>query len=217
MNSNKPVTRKTCCWELNPLEKETLRAMFLAILELGRAPTIEELQLKMEKTTEEIIHILDELEQKDVLLRRKGTQEIVSIYPVSLTSTEHQVIFEDGKKLFAMCALDAVGIPSLFKINARVDSRCEWGTEKTFIEIRDEKIAAKSHPDILIWNTDEIIIPAAETCCPLMNFFCTEEHLKKWESKNSELSKIGQGILLEQAYPENKDRWKRYGEMIGIR
>jgi len=217
MNSNKPVTRKTCCWELDPLEKETVNGIFKAILEFERAPKIQELQSSLKKPADEIIRVIDGLEEKDLLLRKKGTQEIISIYPVSLKPTQHQVILENGKKLFAMCALDAVGIPSLFNLNARVNSRCEWCTEKISIEIKDIEIAAKSHPHILIWNTDEIIIPAAETCCPLVNFFCTQEHLKEWEGKNPDISKIGKGIPLEKAYPENRDRWKRYGEMIGIR
>ena len=217
VNPKKPVTRKSCCWELNPSEKEILRAIFSTILELRKALPIEVLKLKTKKSADEIIRILDELEQKDVLLRNKGTQEIVSIYPISLTPTNHQVILEDGNRLFAMCALDAVGLPNLFNKNAEVISQCEWCKQKINLEIKNGQLTKKSHPDIHIWNTKDIVMPAAKTCCPLVNFFCSEKHLKEWENKNSDLSKKGEDLVLEKAYPENRDRWKSYAEMIGIR
>jgi len=216
MGANKPVTKDRGCLELTPLEKETLRAIFEVILESGKAPIMEELQVSLKKSDNLVIRVLDKLEAKDILLRRKGTQEIVSIYPFSLVPTEHQVVLDDGKKLFAMCAVDALGMPNMFDKNAKIVSQCEWCKEKMTIEVTNGKIVSKSHSDILIWNAEEIEMPAAETCCPLVNFFCSKEHFREWKDKNPDLLKNGHSNKLEQEYRSIKERWKHYGETIGV-
>ena len=216
MNTNKSMSEKHGCCQLTALEKEALSQIFKNILGLGKAPTIEELRLHLRKSVNGTIDVLDALEEKDLLLRRKGTQQITSIYPFSLTPTNHQVVLEEGKKLFAMCVVDALGVPNMFNKNVKVISQCEWCKEKVTMEIKDGEIGAKSHPHILIWNLEQHEGPSAETCCPMVNFFCSDEHLKAWEDRNSDLSKKGGADLLEQAYPHIKERWKRYGDMLGV-
>jgi len=217
MNKNKPTWKKQACSELTPSEKEALAYIFKTILELGKAPTIEELRLSLKKSANGIIHVLDKLEEKDLLLRKKGTQQIVTIYPLSLTPTKHQVVQEDGKNLFAMCAVDALGVPNMLNRNAKVISQCEWCKQKITIEIKNGQVATKSHPHILIWNPKRQEIPAAKTCCPMVNFFCSNDHLREWQDRNPDLLKKGQGALLGQAYPCIKECWKSYGERIRIR
>jgi len=216
MNRNKPALKKQRCCELTPLESKALGVAFKAILESGRAPTTKKLGLSMKKSTNGIIRILNKLEDKDLLLRRKGTQEIVSIYPLSLVSTKHKIILGDGKKLFAMCAVDALGTPNMFNRNAVVISQCELCKQKITIQIKNGEIFTKSHPHILIWSPKREETPAAETCCPLVNFFCSNQHLREWEERKPDLSKKGHSILLEQAYPRIKECWRDYGEEIGV-
>lgn len=217
MNRKKPASKKQSCCELTPSESKTLGAIFKAILEFGRAPTIEELGLSLKKSDNETARVLDKLEKKDLLVRREGTQEIVSIYPLSLAPTKHKILLEDGKKLFAMCAVDALGVPNMFNRIVKIVSRCEWCKQKITIEIKNGEVLKKSHPHILIWSPKREETPAAETCCPMVNFFCSKEHLKEWEDRNPDLLKKGYSVLLEQAYPRIKECWKRYGEMIGVR
>jgi hypothetical protein len=175
------------------------------------------LGLALKESGHEIIRILDTLEEMDLLLRKKGTQQIVSIYPFSLTPTTHQIMLEDGKRLFAMCAVDAVGMPNLFDENVRVISQCDWCKTEITIQIKDGQVQAASHPDIQIWNVEGQGGPDAETCCPVICFCCSAEHFGKWRDKNSDLAKRGRGEPLEQAYPDIRQHWKRYGEARGVR
>jgi hypothetical protein len=217
MNTDIFPAREECLCEVTPWQKEVLGAVFKAILKFRRAPTVEELTLSLKKSADHIIRVFDSLEEKDLLLRNKGTQQIASIYPLSLAPTKHQVVLEDGKKLFAMCAIDALGVANMFNLNVKTVSQCKWCQQTISIEIKNGEIATKSHPQILIWSPKRRETPAAEACCPLVNFFCSREHLRKWQDKNSELAKEGHSALLEQAYPCIKERWKRYGEAIGVR
>jgi len=204
-----------CECELKPGEVSVLKAVFESILKVDRSPTVEELRSSLKKSDEEVIGVLDELEMKDVLLRKRGTEEIVSVYPLSLRPTEHQIIIEDGKRLFGMCAVDALGMPVMFDKNAKIVSRCLNCKQDIAIEIRDEEIAWMSHPNIVIWSPERQIAPAAETCCPLVNFFCSKEHLEEWVKKNPGL--VGKISELVQAYPKIKGCWKQYGEVLGFR
>jgi hypothetical protein len=171
----------------------------------------------MRKPEKDVIGILDRLEERDLLLRRKGTQQIVSIYPLSLAPTKHQVVLEDGKRLFAMCAIDALGMPNMFDKNVKVISECEWCKQEITLEIKDGEVSRRSHPHILVWNLERQQGPSAQTCCPWVNFFCSDEHLRKWEDKNSDLSKKGYSEPLEQAYLGTREHYKVYGERVGVR
>jgi len=79
-----------CQCELKPEERDVLNSIFRFILKYGTPPTIEQLQSSLKISSDkEIIRALDELEKKgDFLLRKKATQEIVSIYPLSLKPTD---------------------------------------------------------------------------------------------------------------------------------
>ncbi len=217
MNTNESTPKRLGCCRLAPLEKEALSHIFKVIVRSGMAPTAEELRLHLKKSVNGTIDVLDSLEEKDLLLRKKGTQRIISIYPFSLTATSHRVILEGGKQLFAMCAVDAVGVSSMFDKDVKVISLCGWCKQEVTIEIKNGEIIKKSHPHTMIWNLERQEGPAAETCCPMINFFCSNEHFAEWESANPDLSKAGQGDLLEQAYQDIKERWKSYGERVGVR
>ena len=185
------------------------------MLRFGRAPTIPEMRFGLKKTDGNIIRILNELEKNDILLRKRGTQEIVSIYPFSLKPTEHQILLENGKRLFGMCAVDALGMPMMFNKNIKVISQCEKCKQTITIEIKNEEIVWVSHPDIMIWSPWRQIAPAAENSCPSVNFFCCKKHLEEWSEENPDLN--GKISELKQAFPKIMQCWKAYGETLGFR
>jgi alkylmercury lyase len=215
MTTDKSVQGKQCSCALTPREIEVLKYIFQTILKLGRAPTIREMRFGLEKSDGNILRILNELEKKDILLRKGGTQEIVSIYPFSLKPTEHQILLENGKRLFAMCAVDVLGMPIMFNKSIKVISQCEKCKETITIEIKNEEIVWVSHPDIMIWSPWHQIAPAAETSCPSVDFFCCKKHLEEWTKENPDLN--GKISEIKQAFPRIKQCWKTYGAALGFR
>lgn len=210
-------TEMRCECELKPEEIEVLKSIFEIILKFGRSPTIEELQFSLKKPSEEIIHSLGDLEKKgDFLLRKRGSQEIVSVYPLSLTPTKHHITLENGIKLFGMCAVDALGAPIMFNKNAKIVSYCKECEQEITIEIRNEEITFMSHPNMTICSPKTQVYPAAETTCPFVNFFCSKEHADEWIAKNFRLDNVNQRSV-KQAFPKIRECWKQNGEMLGIR
>lgn len=207
-----------CECELKTEEIQVLRSIFRIILKHGKSPTMEELRLSLKRSEEEITHALDELEKKgDFLLRKKGTQEIASIYPFSLKPTEHHIILEDGTELFAMCAVDALGMPMMFNRNVKIMSRCKECQREMVFEIKNGEITHMSHQDATICSSKTQVYPAAETTCPLVNFFCSKKHADEWLEKNLKLTSNINRRSVKQGFPRIQACWKQYGEMLGLR
>jgi len=206
-----------CESELKPKEIQILRQIFRFVLKHAKSPTVKELQLSRNRSEEEIIHTLDELEKKDLLLRKKGTQEIVSVYPLSLRPTQHQIILEDGTRLFAMCAVDALGMPAMFNKNAKILSQCEECKREVAFEIRGGEIAFLSHHRATICSPKDRVYPSAETCCPLVNFFCSEKHADEWIDKTSRLRGNVNKVSVKHGFSKIRECWRRYGETLSIR
>lgn len=207
-----------CTCELKLDEIEVLRSIFRIILKNGKSPAVEELRLSLKRSEEQITHSLDELEKKgDLILRKKGTQEIVSIYPFSLEPTEHRIILEDGTRLFAMCAVDALGMPMMFNRNVKIVSRCKECQQEMVFEIKNGKIAYMSHQDATICSLKTQVYPAAETTCPLVNFFCSKKHADEWGEKNPKLTSNINRRSIKQGFLKIQACWKQYGEVLGFR
>lgn len=216
MNDHRYPKRKHKPGMLTPFEATVLRQIFRMVLEYGRAPSVTLLHKVFKTYRLRIVRTIGKLEEKDRLVRKKETGEIVSVYPLSLVPTEHKVIMEGDKRVFANCALDALSIPHMFNKNAEIISQCHMCKEAVTITVRNGEIVSKSHARIYVWYPTRIERPAVLSC-PFINFFCSEEHVEAWKSENPQLRTKGQSILLEQEHPHIKERWTRYGKMVGTR
>jgi hypothetical protein len=206
-----------CMCELKPEEILILRTIFEYVFKVKRSPRVEELESALRKPSNAIMRIVDELEKKDLLLRKRGTQEIISIYPFSLEPTRHQVVLPDGTKLFAMCAVDALGVPIMFAKDAKIVSRCQMCNQEVTVEIKNGKIWSVSQPGAIICSIKTQTYPAAETCCPLINFFCSEKHAINWIAENAILRRDFKLESVRNRFPQIRECWKAYGEMLGFR
>lgn len=206
-----------CACDLKPEEILVLRTILGYVFKVKRSPDVEELESALKKPRDAIMSILDELEKKDVLLRKRGTQEIVSIYPFSLGPTKHEVFLQDGTKLFAMCAVDALGAPIMFAKDAKIISRCEMCNQEVIVEIKNGEIASISRPGAVICSTKTQAYPAAETCCPLVNFFCSKKHASNWIAENARPRRDFKLGSVRDRFPQIRECWKAYGEMLGFR
>jgi hypothetical protein len=132
-----------------------------------------------------------------------------SSHEISLP-TEHRLILEDGKKLYAMCAIDALGIPNMFLRNVKIISKCTKCKQEITIEVENGKIVRLSHPNIVVWHQKtQLGTKATETMCPFTKYFCCKEHLEEFRSS-------GEAIDVATEFPAKWENWKRYGRNTGI-
>jgi hypothetical protein len=217
MNDKRRSRSRRRFYQLTEFEKVLLGQIFKAILQSGKAPSVTVLHKALKTYRLRIVRTYGKLEQKRRLVRKKETGEIVCVYPLSFVPTEHQVVIEEGTKLYANSALDALGIPHLFNRNAEITSPCRMCTEAITITIKNGDIVSKSHPHVYVWKPLQAEIPAASTYSRFIGFFCSEKDIDAWMRENPQQALTGHSRLLEQEYPCIKEYWVRYGRMVGIR
>jgi hypothetical protein len=142
--------------------------------------------------------LVSELERSGLIHRNEGDPTIAHAYPFSAEPTAHQVQLSDGPKVYAMCAIDAVGMPYMLKRDATVTSVCESCGSSVTIRFEGQRLIESAPPGIVIWyaTMSEGCILATDLC-PDLNFFCSDDHLKAWQMNHP--SGRGRMLTLVQA------------------
>lgn len=166
---------------------------------------------------------LVDLAAQDLIQLDPTTGDIHAAYPFSRLPTPHRVILvpdapdaarsprelTQPRQVFAMCALDALGVPLILRRAAVIRSedalthapiqvtlepagagsltaldgwRAQWDPPGTVIYARDE---AHEHE-----HDDGCV--AAGVCCPVTNFFAQAAHARQWAQRNP----VADGVML---------------------
>jgi len=154
----------------------------------GRAPTGAELVRMLGTSEDSVAGILRRLDELDVIYLDPGTKEIASAYPFSNAPTPHLVAFldeggEERGRAYAVCAVDALGIPSMLGEAIRISSRCGSCGKGVSIGVRD---GVKAPNGLVVWFGLRRSGHAATTACPSIQFYCSQEHLKRWRAEDHE-------------------------------
>ena len=80
--------------------------------------------------------------------------EVAFVYPVSSKSTNHRVYLEDGRELYAMCAIDSIGCSFTFNKDVYIKSSCSHCGEKITISVKAGEIVDHSPEDIHILHVN---------------------------------------------------------------
>ncbi|MFW9825133.1 MAG: organomercurial lyase [Candidatus Thorarchaeota archaeon] len=178
---------------------------------IGRIPPIKTIQDKFPHISErEIYIILNHLNDVDVIHLNDDKKLIEAAYPFSGLKTPHIVKFKSPfyKDIYAMCAIDALGISFMFNANIEIISECFHCKNEINIEIENNEIR-KLHPEnVVVWCHMEYSCCAATSLCNNINFFSSVQHYKEWESRNTKqkgyLLTIQEAFYLGKLYFEKR-------------
>jgi Alkylmercury lyase len=175
---------------------------------LGRR-TSEKVAQALGLPLEHVLAGFRKLAEYDLIVWKEGEARLLSAYPFSGVWTAHQVLTDAGKALYAMCAIDALGIPFMLGQGASVRSACFFCQQPVQVDIAGG-LLQRAHPStITVWFSERDGCCVAEARCPLMNFFCTEEHLQAWLAKSS--NEPGTSLSLMEALEVGK---AAFGELL---
>ena len=195
---------------LTPQENEIRKFILKNFAKHGSPPTerqiMDGLRIKsladVERTTEKLYHA-------DILAKQDG--RIVSSYPFSAAETRHRVRFKDGHEVFALCAVDALGIHAMLGEDITIMSRCVECDSNIQIVIEDGKIVSSTPDGIVTYvNGGDMCGRVSDTCCPHINFFCSDDDLCMWMWTNPEFEN-GETCSLDDALEYGK---KIFGDML---
>ncbi|MFN2471325.1 MAG: alkylmercury lyase family protein [Gaiellaceae bacterium] len=130
---------------------------------------------------------LETLARED-LVHRGAHDEITVAYPFSGRPTAHRVRFPGGHLVEAMCAIDALGVASMFGEPIEIESRDP---------VSRAEIRARVAPDgdAEWWPGSAVVVTGAIRhqgdaccgCCPVVNFFASSANAEHWLAEHPEV------------------------------
>ena len=122
--------------------------------------------------------ILSTLHEQDYL-RLDDNGEIVVAYPFSVRPTRHRVELDNGATVFAMCAIDALGISSMTHSDVTIYSSTDSG-DKIRVTFRQQQVSWDPQETVVILGTMSSTGAAADVCCQHVNFFVSRTAAEAW-------------------------------------
>jgi alkylmercury lyase-like protein len=211
------------------------RAVLLTFVEQGDAPDPARVQHLAQRFGVPLAATLADMAAQDLVQCDVATGRIRAAYPFSGMPTPHRVaLFTDhlgvqteriDVKVFAMCALDALGIPLMLRRSARISSTDALTGEPLSILLRPSagprdllglptSIPPADLADWQVdWDPDSIAVYvrpeeheaehdagtciAEGTCCPVTNFFRSADHAREWAACQPLTTSLD-GLVLSQ-------------------
>lgn len=178
---------------------------------LGQIPSIDEIRKEFnEFQKEKVDAILSKLDQVDAIHLDNDNATIVAAYPFSGSETSHQVSLKKKgfKRVYAMCAIDVLGVSFMFDCDVSVESSCFYCGDRIEIEVKDNEIVILNPRSTVVWCDMEYSECAATSLCKNINFFSSENHYKKWQRRKPKtkgyLLQIEEAFYLGKLFFENR-------------
>jgi hypothetical protein len=157
--------------------------------ETGKPPSVDQLGQDFALDQADALMQVEMLEKQGCLYRDSASKEIVSAYPFSAVPTVHIVTFPSVHSVYAMCAIDALGMPSMLDTDASIQSACAACNASITIQIQAGQIIQVNPAEIVvIYAQGASDCCAATDQCPFINFFCSPDHAQQWQASHTHLT-----------------------------
>lgn len=194
---------------LSPLEDEARKFIIRWMAKNGTPPSYTDIMKGLKLTASEVKRVIGLLHDADIILAKNGS--IASAYPFSASETRHRIVFNDGHAAYALCAVDALGIAFMLGEDITIQSRCPDCERDLSIVVKQGRITSRDPEETIVFISDEGHCGrVSDTCCPLINFFCSESHLQEWKWRNPWSSR-GTTYTLEDALEYGR---RIFGDML---
>jgi hypothetical protein len=173
-------------------------AVLAAFAEAGRAPLRAELERVARSRGADPGAVLAELAGQD-MLAFDGGGEIRAAYPFSPSPTPIEVAWEGGPRVYAMCAIDALGMSAMLDRRVIISAR-EPGTGRhVTVEVDRNKARWRPRRAVVFsgaaGDEDGACCTSADRSCAYINFFTSTTAAREWASRHPEIT----GTTLGQA------------------
>jgi mercuric reductase len=109
-------------WQGHTPAEDAMRRTILELYrELEHAPMPQENARRSGMTARRVHALLHRLAERDLVVLEDG--RITGAYPLTDRPTEHRVSVE-GRRLHAMCAIDALGVGAMYGTSTAIESGC---------------------------------------------------------------------------------------------
>lgn len=177
-------------------QEDSVRRRVLRSFASGVTPGVTTLAKQCRLSPAQVLEILHRLTAMDLLSLDPTGETVLAAYPFSATPTSHRVRLT-GRDLFALCAVDALGVPTMLHETAKISSRCAHCGSPVEVQARPEQVLRYLPPETVVWfpTSGDDGCPVAESRCPSINFFCSSDHLEAWRLVNGQPSGVVLSLL----------------------
>lgn len=143
--------------------------------------------------------VLAELHQRDILCL-DGNGQIRAAYPFSVSPTPHLVDIAGGPTVYAMCAIDALGMAAMLDRDIIIRSADPASGQTITVTIRGGRPVWQPSTAVAyvgVVATDDCSgeadvggarLPAADRCCTVMNFFAHADSAARWQTTHPDVT-----------------------------
>jgi len=108
------------------------------------------------------------------------------------------VRFPDGHEAFAMCAIDALGIASMFDQSIEISSRDPLSGETFHAGLAPDGTGSwQPESAVVVAGVSDRQADSCTGCCPVLNFFASNDNAERWLHEHRQVR--GQVISIEDA------------------
>lgn len=123
----------------------------------GKPFNLEEMTEDMAKSIgfskDEMVVLFDNLLNKATIVVDED-RNVIFMYPVSALPSNHRITLADGRRFYAMCAIDAMGTAFTFKQDVTIDSKCSNCGNPIHVEIKNGELINFTPKDIHILHVN---------------------------------------------------------------
>ncbi|WP_063045212.1 alkylmercury lyase family protein, partial [Nocardia pseudovaccinii] len=172
------------------------RALHYAILQTfatqGRAPVTSDLTGVAAEYHGDVDEVLGRLHDADVI-RLDSSGNIAAAYPFSASPTPHRVRITGGATVYAICAIDALGIPAMLDTDVVIESVDPSNDRAITVTVQDSVAAAQPQTTVVFVGAQAAQGPSADTCCNYLNFFTDRQTAQAWMAAHPHIG----GVILD--------------------
>jgi hypothetical protein len=161
--------------ELSPVLREFHRAILSHFLSTGRPPEEAELRAPAAALGLDPAEAMRELSRVD-LVHTDDDGHITVAYPFSGFDRGIRVQQPDGPGVWAMCAIDALGIPQMAGRDVVITATDPASHEPVTVESHDGQVTWQPPSAVVLVANNGHGGTSAECLCPLITFHTTEQH-----------------------------------------
>ena len=193
--------------DLTPAARALHKAILRGFANAGVAPEPAALA-EASPAGHDVGALLEELHDRDVV-RLDGHGRIRAAYPFSAVPTAHTVAMATGPTVFAMCAVDALGIADMLGASVSIASADPRSGQPIRVEVRDGRVSWQPDRTVVFVGSDtavscgccglppadgESVVAAEDRCCGVMNFFASPGSAEAWLAAHRQVT----GVVLTQ-------------------
>jgi hypothetical protein len=203
--------------DLSPAARILHKAILRGFATTGRAPDAARLADEV-PDGHDLGVLLRELHDRD-LVRLDARGRIRAAYPFSAAPTAHMVAIDGGPTVFAMCAVDALGIADMLGEDVTITSTDPTSGDEITVAIHSGQVIWRPETTVVFTGADTTAeaaggdccppdgagpgctVPAVDRCCGVMNFFASTDTADAWLAAHPHVS----GVVL------TKEQAQRFG------